>query len=472
MIGDRVRKPLVILAAAGSLTICLALWVVFANDSRPLDLEQPASRALPRPTGQPQLVSVEPLSERAADGEMCEWVPASASASWRQGFLEESKGDTAPIMPASKRPVDADRAPARVIRDPNPAFSSVGVEPDSNMLVVTDENLFQVLEYSRTDNTPPSAKMTEPKRVVSGNKTRAEMICGVYIDPKTLDTYVVNNDTQNWLAVFSRNAKGNVPPDRYLAVPHGTFGIAVNEDTQEMYLTVQHDNAVVVYPKSAQGKDKPLRVLAGDDTQLEDPHGVALDLKHKLLIVATHGNVSYRVKAGSGGGMQEAEVGGSTRYQPGSGKFFPPSINIYPMDAQGNTPPLRRIMGPKANLNWPAGISVDEERGEIFVANDMNHSISVFKITDSGDVAPSRVIAGPKTTIKNPTGVALDTKHGELWVANMGNHTATAFSMTATGDATPLRTIRGGPQSEPSLMIGNPGAVAYDSKRKEILVPN
>ena len=428
-----------------------------------------------RPTGEPQLVSIEPMPD--AGGEMCALVPASATESLTTELLAAK--ETAADLPMSKRPVDADRAPARVIRDPNPSFSSLGVDPDSSMLVVTDENLFQVLEYNRTDNTPASAKMTEPKRIIGGNKTKAEMICGVYIDPKTLDTYVLNNDTQNWLAVFSKNAKGNVPPDRYLAVPHGTFGIAVNEDTQEMYLTVQHDNSVVVYPKMAQGTDKPIRVLSGDNTRLEDPHGITLDTKHKLMIVASHGNVSYREKAAAGegagsyrGGEEGGEVGGGTRYQSGSGKFFPPSINIYPIDAQGNVAPIRRIEGPKANLNWPAGISVDEERGEIYVANDMNHSVSVFKITDNGDVAPSRVIAGPKTTIKNPTGVALDMKHGELWVANMGNHTATAFSMTASGDATPLRTIRGGPQNEPSLMIGNPGGVAYDGKRKEILVPN
>jgi DNA-binding beta-propeller fold protein YncE len=319
--------------------------------------------------------------------------------------------------------------------------------------------------------------MTEPKRVIGGNLTKAEMICGVYIDPKTLDTYVVNNDTQNWLAVFSKNAKGNVAPDRFLAVPHGTFGIAVDEDKQEMILTVQHDNAVVVYRKTASGKDKPLRKLAGDDTQLEDPHGVALDNKHNLLIVANHGNVSYRgTAAGSGrtgGGESEGgEVGGSTSYKPGSGKFEPPSITIYSKDAEGDTPPLRKIAGPKTGLNWPAGITVDEERGEIYVANDMNHSIDVFKVTDSGDVAPSRVIAGPKTGIKNPTGVALDFKNKQLWVANMGNHAATVFPMTASGNVAPLRTIRGGPKSEPSLMIGNPGGVAYDDKRAEILVPN
>ena len=33
-------------------------------------------------------------------------------------------------------------------------------------------------------------------------------------------------------------------------------------------------------------------------------------------------------------------------------------------------------------------------------------------------------------------------------------------------------TIRSAPESAPSLMIGNPGALTYDSKREEILVPN
>jgi hypothetical protein len=102
----------------------------------------------------------------------------------------------------------------------------------------------------------------------------------------------------------------------------------------------------------------------------------------------------------------------------------------------------------------------------------MDHSVVVFKTTDGGDVTPTRIIKGPKTNVKNPTGVALDLKNKELWVASMGNHSATVFPMTANGNAAPLRTIRGGPANEMSLMIGNPGAVGYDTKRDEILVPN
>jgi hypothetical protein len=54
----------------------------------------------------------------------------------------------------------------------------------------------------------------------------------------------------------------------------------------------------------------------------------------------------------------------------------------------------------------------------------------------------------------------------------MGNYAVTVFPIAAGGNAAPLRTIRGGPANTPALMIGNPGAVGYDSKRQEILVPN
>ena len=68
---------------------------------------------------------------------------------------------------------------------------------------------------------------------------------------------------------------------------------------------------------------------------------------------------------------------------------------------------------------------------------------------------------------------AIDLKDGHCVRLEQGRmDSATVFSMTANGDVPPLRTIRGGPSNEPSLMIGNPGAVGYDTKRDEILVPN
>jgi hypothetical protein len=54
----------------------------------------------------------------------------------------------------------------------------------------------------------------------------------------------------------------------------------------------------------------------------------------------------------------------------------------------------------------------------------------------------------------------------------MGNHRATIYPRTAQGNSAPLRTIRNAAASEKALMIGNPGSVAYDSKRDAIIVPN
>ena len=115
---------------------------------------------------------------------------------------------------------------------------------------------------------------------------------------------------------------------------------------------------------------------------------------------------------------------------------------------------------------------MDEKNGELYVANDMGDSILVFAASAEGNVAPKRVLKGPKTRIKNPTGLFVDMENDELWVANFGAHAAVVFDRMAEGNTPPLRMIRNGPLDAPSLMIGNPGAVGYDTKRDEILVPN
>jgi DNA-binding beta-propeller fold protein YncE len=373
------------------------------------------------------------------------------------------------------------KAPIRYLKDPYAAFSSIAVNAENDMVIMTDENLFRIVEYSRKDNTPANAPLTEPRRVIQGDNTRTEMMCGAYIDPKTLDVYVTNNDTQNWLPIFSREARGNAVPDRVIATPHRTWGITADETRQELYLTIQHPSQVIVYRKQATPFEAPLRTLEGDATELADPHGIALDMKNDLMVIANHGHRRFY------GGAAVSEMTTSweewiskpndlnsppRRMLPGAGRFDMPSINIYARGASGNTAPVRVIKGARTQLNWPSHVAVHEGRGEIFVANDADDSVLVFRIVDRGDVAPIRVIKGPRTRIKNPTGLTLDPQNGELWVASMGNYTATVFPIAANGDVVPLRQIRGGPLNGEALMIGNPGAVGYDSKRQEILVPN
>jgi hypothetical protein len=46
------------------------------------------------------------------------------------------------------------------------------------------------------------------------------------------------------------------------------------------------------------------------------------------------------------------------------------------------------------------------------------------------------------------------------------------FARTANGNVVPKRIIRNAPQGTPTGGFGNPYAVAYDSKRDQLLVPN
>ena len=117
-------------------------------------------------------------------------------------------------------------------------------------------------------------------------------------------------------------------------------------------------------------------------------------------------------------------------------------------------------------------IDVDRGRNEIAVANDGDSSVRVFRRGDTGNVAPVRVIKGPRTLINGPMGVAYDLENNEIWVANYGDHTALVFPIAANGNVAPKRILRNAPAGSPTVGFGNPGAVAYDSKRDEILVPN
>jgi DNA-binding beta-propeller fold protein YncE len=447
----RDRKSLWI--AGLSAFLVAAVWVLISFQTPGPQLGAASEAARRGATGAPQLVSIKPLPE--TDGAMCEMEPASASAALGAALQQEAMAARtgSAAVDEIKPAIEGDRAPLRIIRDTYPTYSAIAVDPNNEEVFLQDENLFGVKVFNRTDNTPPSAAFTEPKRMIGGLQTKLEFNCGLYVDPKTGDIYSVANDTVDTLVVFPRNAVGNVKPMREINTPHGTFGIAVDEDAHELYLTVQHEHALVVYRKEASGTEKPLRRLEGTQTHLQDPHGIALDPKNGLMFITNHGSVNERQKVGTG-------------------RFNPPSITVYPIKAEGNTPPLRIIQGPKTQLNWPAAMAFDPEKDELYVANDGGDSLLVFGANDSGDVAPRRVVSGTKTGIRNPTGLYLDLKNREVWMANMGNHSATAYPLGADGNAVPARTIRSAPQDQLALAIGNPGAVAYDSKREEILVPN
>jgi len=416
------------------------------------------------PTISNRLVSVQQLPDMAMCGPELSpadlWAiqqlsppkqPAVQMAALAKPEPQQNRPAAAPAPPRANRTLQ----PERVIRDADPTYSAIGLDLIHDEVILQDNNLWSTRVFKRTDNTPPGQKLTEEQRVLQGEKTMIQFNNGLYIDPKNGDIYSVESDVGDKMVVFSHEANGNVPPKRTLHTIHRVYNIAVDESRQELYTTIEFPPEVDVYPKTAQGEDLPIRRLIGPNTGLNSLHGIAIDEKNQLLIVNTWGHDSdFRVQ--------------------GTGRYEDPAIKIYALSASGDTPPLRVISGDKTQLNWPAAMKLNPENGDLYVANDIGQSVLVFSniSTAQGNVAPARVIKGPKTKLSYPTGVALDLKNREVWVSSMGSSSATAYPLMANGDVEPLRQIRSAPEGKRSLNFGRTTAVAYDSTREEILVPN
>jgi len=164
--------------------------------------------------GNDRLISWEPLP--TWDGEMCPWIPASASVSLAAALQQAPGSGGTAAAPTPARGERIERDPLRVIRDPYPSYSVVAMDVERGEVIAGDENLFQILVYDRMANTPPGAAFTEPKRVIAGPATGIEFVCGLYVDQPSGDIYAIHADTAAVMQVFSREAKGNVPPTREL----------------------------------------------------------------------------------------------------------------------------------------------------------------------------------------------------------------------------------------------------------------
>jgi DNA-binding beta-propeller fold protein YncE len=431
------------------------------------------------------------LSTETLPPEMLEACTWDVAAPERAAFQRGGGGGTGP-GPAMGDPRVAARLPVSTIRDPYAGFAAVRVDTVHNEVVLMDEFKFNIYVYDRLVQTPASAERTIPKRFIGGGKTLSRYNSDGYVDTKTGDIYIVNNDSEPGTFRFPRTAEGNVEPASTLVTPYGAFGLTVDEERGEMFFTIQHDGAIQVYKKGAQGDDDAIRLIQGNRTRLADPHGIAFDPKTRLLYVANYGterDETFGVDQQMPHPLNALTPRGRNTRRPnwpagnlnnanrrevvfGSGKFGPPSITVYNSDANGNAEPVRVISGPKAQLNWPNGISVDSRRGEVYVSNAAGDSINVYRATANGDVAPIRQIKGPRTLLRNPNGVAVDEVNGEVWVANFGNHTATAYKWDANGNVEPIRVIRDAPLNAPTTLISNPYMIAFDGRRDEVLVPN
>lgn len=398
-----------------------------------------------------------PMLEALEPAEIC-LMPEAGYA----GAAAQSAGGTVAIPDDwPGRDVPGGNIPPRsMVWDPFPSFDGMAVDPQNGVVVMSDHNRHSVLVYDRASG-GSSPEITEPQRHLFGSRTDIGHVAGVTLDPVRREIWAVNNDGGG-ARVFSYDQHGNAAPIRTLTVPHQSWGLSVDLTRDELAVTSQQYQGITIYRRTATGTDRPLRTIRGDQTQLADPHGVHLDGRANEVFAANHGNWTEMRSYAAG---VQLEV---TEYKPG--RFEQPSIRVYRGDAGGDIAPIRSIQGGRTQLAWPMGIHVDGS--ELAVANYGTHSVLIFSRNADGDVVPLREIGGERTGIVGPVAVGFDAKNDEIWVANYGDHSAVVFDREASGNVAPKRTIRNAPKGTPTTGFTNAAAAAYDSKRRQVLVPN
>jgi len=427
------------------------------------------------PSGAPSLEEMFVATTQAAEeaeGALCLMPEANDGA---RGSSRADDGQATQIaIPTRSDAEGGDLPPVRMVVDPYPSFNGVVVDSASDLVMMSDTNRKSLLIYDRTAGSATSKQAANPKQQIMGPDTGVGFVAGVAMDPVHRELFTVNNDVEDRLVVFDYDARGNVAPKRLLYVPHQSWGIAFAPKRDVMALSVQTPNMYVVFKREAKKFDAPIRSVRGPKTAMADPHGIYFDETHNEVVVGNHGNfrpgeliTSYTAYDAR---ESRQERTGDAFDESARGRFVPSSITIYDGDASGDVAPLRTIQGPTSQVDWPMGVAVDEVNNEIVVANNGDNSILVFPRTANGDVQPKRAIRGALTGIKGPMGVAV--AKDEIWVANFGDHTALVFPRLAGGNVAPRRILRNAPAGKETSGFGNPYAVAYDTKRREVLVPN
>jgi DNA-binding beta-propeller fold protein YncE len=379
----------------------------------------------------------------------------------------EALAQAAPQENKSGKPAPEDIPPVRMIADPYPAFNGIAVDAGNGLVAMSDPNRKSLLVYDRIRGAS-QGDASVPLRQIVGPDTFLGMMAGIILDPQHQEIYTANNDIEDTVVVMPYAGSGNAKPSRVFSVPHQAWGLALSDSADQIAVTVEVQNTVAFYRRQVKGVEAPVRILRGQATGLADPHGIYWDDSHNEIGVANHGNFRGVVK-NTGGGCSPSFV---VEDEAEAGESRPPSIRIFAANAKDDAKPLRVIQGPRTGLDWPMGVSYDQQHDTIVVANNGDSSVVIFGRNSSGDVAPLRVIRGARTGISHPMGVAVDPQRGEIWVSNWGDHSALAFDSAARGNVAPKRIIRSAPAGTPTPGFGNPMALAYDSKRDELLVPN
>ncbi|NPD27101.1 DUF6519 domain-containing protein [Corallococcus exiguus] len=270
---------------------------------------------------------------------------------------------------------------------------------------------------------PAGIAERKPRSYTSG----LEQSWGLARDPRRKELLVADTGSSTVLR-FNLDAQGATRP-------LGTYSEGVSQPTalvfdpvrDELYVANGGDDSVAIFSRDGQGGLQQARVLSGKKTGLSGPLGLALDAERKLLFVA---------------GAGKAQVTGLTAATRASRSTF---LALFDAQAEGDVVPLARWTGEQLGLNRAAGLALNAQRKELYVADHGADTVAVYPVdallSGKEELKPVRILQGKSTGLSQPTSVSLDASGNELWVANAKSGTVTVYARDAQGNAAPVRTV-------------------------------
>jgi hypothetical protein len=227
----------------------------------------------------------------------------------------------------------------------------------------------------------------ERLRAIEGQKTLLGRTMHAIAYDEIHDEIYVTQQFGQGILVFRGGATGEEPP---LRVINGSKTqliapdrLAVDPVHDEIY--VPEGVKLLVYPRTANGDVAPIRVITGPDTGIGATRAVTVDPERNLIIAAT-------------------QVWGTDEENRARGS----ELRIFDRKANGNVKPLRVITG----LRGMGNLAVHSPTGLIF--SMQTRYVGVWHIDDNGRVPPRFTIGGPDGVLRQGRGLALDPKNHTL----------------------------------------------------------
>ena len=166
-----------------------------------------------------------------------EYQASIAAYQSRQGAAAAPKDETPGAPPGwpGKNTIGGNIPPTAAVMDPWPTFDGIAVDGENGIVAMSDENRHGLLIYDSASG-GSSPKVTPPRGWVLGPSVKLGFVAGVAVNPKRREVIVTNNDGGG-VEVFSYDANGDTKPVRSLTVPHQSWGLSLDVDSNELAVT-------------------------------------------------------------------------------------------------------------------------------------------------------------------------------------------------------------------------------------------